>query len=130
VVLQVAAELGVFGLIVFAFLLVRGFYAPIQTRRLVRRFSPSKRASTRAPTVAPLDRHEQEFLTTHAAAVTAALVGWFACALFASVAYHWIFYYILAMATTPRDYLLTRAAAHRHPSRPASAPVVAVGAHA
>jgi putative inorganic carbon (hco3(-)) transporter len=129
-VLQVAAELGVFGVIVFGFLLVRGFYAPIQTRRLVRRFSPSKRRSTRASTIALLDPYEQEFLTTHAAAVTAALVGWFACAMFASVAYHWIFYYVLAMATTPRDYLLARAAAQRLTSRSAAAPVVAVSAHA
>jgi hypothetical protein len=30
------------------------------------------------------------------------------CALFASVAYNWTFYYLLALAATPRDVLLDR----------------------
>ena len=40
--------------------------------------------------------------------LSAALAGWFVCALFASVAYHWTFYYLLALAVVPRDYLRTR----------------------
>ena len=36
--------------------------------------------------------------------MTAALAGWFVCALFASVAYNWTFYYLLALAVAPRDY--------------------------
>ena len=40
--------------------------------------------------------------------LSAALAGWFVCALFASVAYHWTFYYLLALAVVPRDYLQTR----------------------
>ena len=35
--------------------------------------------------------------------MVAGLVGWFVCALFASVAYHWTFYYLLALAVAPRD---------------------------
>jgi O-antigen ligase len=94
VILQVAAELGIGGLVIFGFLLARGMYAPIQTRRLLRRSA--------------LDPPEREFLITHAEALSAALAGWFFCALFASVAYHWTFYYLLALATVPRDYLLAR----------------------
>ena len=30
--------------------------------------------------------------------MVAALVGWFVCALFASVAFNWTFYYLLALA--------------------------------
>ena len=70
-------------------------------------------------------------LSLYTAAVTAALAGWFFCALFASVAYHWTFYYLLALAVAPRDYLLARAAAARSARRAVGArTVTAVGAHA
>jgi hypothetical protein len=36
------------------------------------------------------------------------VVGWLVCALFASVAYNWTFYYLLALSATPRDALLAR----------------------
>ena len=53
------------------------------------------------------------------------------CALFASVAYNWTFYYLLALAVAPRDYLLARAAAARSARRAVAArTVTAVGAHA
>ena len=107
VVLQVAAELGIGGLIIFGFLLARGMYAPIQTRRLVRRLNGG-RGHQRNGAVPALEPREREFLVTHAEMLSAALAGWFVCALFASVAYHWTFYYLLALATVPRDYLLTR----------------------
>lgn len=51
-------------------------------------------------------------IEAHALALSAALVGWFVCALFASVAYHWTFYYLMALAVTPRDYLAARATVH------------------
>jgi hypothetical protein len=54
--------------------------------------------------------------------MAAALAGWFVCALFASVAYNWTFYYLLALAIAPREFLLDRLAAVR-PSR--SAPIEA-----
>jgi O-antigen ligase len=130
VVLQVAAELGVGGLAVFLFLVARGFMAPIQTRRLLRAAAPNRRQA-RAPDVQPLDDAEYQMLSMHAAAVTAALAGWFFCALFASVAYHWTLYYLLALAVTPRDYLLARQAAARSDRHAAAArTVAAVGAHA
>ena len=52
--------------------------------------------------------------------MAAALAGWFVCALFASVAYNWTFYYLLALAIAPREILrdrLRRAHADR-PRRP------------
>jgi len=133
VVLQVAAELGVAGLAVFLFLVVRAFLAPLQARKLLRAAAPDRRPSRTANAVAvePIDKAEYEMLSLYTAVVTAALAGWFFCALFASVAYHWTFYYLLALAVAPRDYLLTRAAAARSVRRAAAArTVTAVGAHA
>jgi O-antigen ligase len=107
VVLQVAAELGVAGLVIFGFLLAHGFYGPIQTRRLLRRFETG-RGRQRNAMVPVMDPRERELFTTHAEAMSAAFAGWFVCAMFASVAYHWTFYYLLALAVVPRDYLRGR----------------------
>jgi O-antigen ligase len=115
VVLQVAAELGVLGVVCFGFLVVRGLLAPIQTRRLLRRVDGRRRG--RSPDQAVLSDNERESLDVHQVAMGASLVGWFVCALFASVAYHWTFYYLLAMAIAPREILLDRlkvAARSRH----------------
>jgi O-antigen ligase len=130
VVLQVAAELGLAGLCVFFYLVVRAFHAPVQARRMLRAAAPGRRTS-RGEAVEPLSAAEYEMLSLQAAAVTAALVGYFFCALFASVAYHWTFYYLLALAVAPRDYLLARAAAGRSGRRAAAARTIATaGAHA
>ena len=130
VVLQVAAELGVVGLAVFFYLVIRAFLAPVQARRLLRAASPGRR-TPRAAAVEPVPESEYEMLSFYTATVTAALAGWFFCALFASVAYHWTFYYLLALAVAPRDYLLARAAAARTAQRAVAArTVTAVGAHA
>jgi hypothetical protein len=62
-------------------------------------------------------------LDGYTAALAAAVAGWFVCALFASVAYHWTFYYLLALAVAPRELLVDRLAAvmpARHP-RPQAA---------
>ncbi len=106
-VLQVASELGIGGLIIFGFLLGRGMYGPIHTRRLLHRLDGG-RSHQRTGAVPALDPRERELLTAHAEALSAALAGWFVCALFGSVAYHWTFYYLLALATLPREYLLAR----------------------
>jgi O-antigen ligase len=89
--LQVAAELGIFGLAVFSFLVLRAFYAVLQTRRLLRR----NRGTVPA----------EPILDAHSAAMAASLAGWFVCAFFASVAYNWTFYYLLALAAAPREIL-------------------------
>jgi putative inorganic carbon (hco3(-)) transporter len=131
VILQVAAELGIGGLMIFGFLLVRAAYAPVQTRRLLRAARPGSRPARHDTSTPPLDPAEHDLLTLHAAALSAALAGWFVCALFASVAYHWTFYYLLALATAPREYLLARVATARAERRAAaSRTIAAAGAHA
>lgn len=131
VVLQVAAELGIFGLAVFLFLVGRAMYAPIHTRRLLRASAQGRRPGARGPAAPPLPRNEQDAMSMHSVALSAALVGWLACALFASVAYHWTFYYLLALAAAPREYLLARIAAQRAARHtPASSTVATIGAPA
>jgi O-antigen ligase len=103
VLLQVAAELGVLGLLAFTFLIVRAAMTGRQVKRLL------KRAVTRQVVTAD----EASRLDAHAAAMSAALAGWFVCALFASVAYNWTFYYLLALAAAPREMLIDRLPARR-----------------
>jgi hypothetical protein len=40
--------------------------------------------------------------------MAAGLAGWFVCAMFASVASNWTFYYVLALAVAGRELLLDR----------------------
>jgi hypothetical protein len=47
-------------------------------------------------------------LSSHAVAMTAGLVGWFVCSLFASVAYNWTFYYLLALIVAGREIIFDR----------------------
>jgi O-antigen ligase len=114
--LQVASELGIFGLGTFGFLIWCGFYAPMQTRRLLRDSAPRRRRGQNAP-VDPVPADERELLFSHSAATSAAFAGWFVCALFASVAYHWTLYYLLALALAPREYLTDRLLPARRPRR-------------
>lgn len=123
VVLQVAAELGTLGLLIFGFLLWRGFSAGRTTAKLLRRASgpkPSRWQTAPRPAGAPLiDAAATEALQSHASTMTAAMAGWFVCALFASVAYSWTFYYLLALAVAPHQVLLDRlkgAASARKPA--------------
>jgi O-antigen ligase len=112
--LQVAAELGIFGLAVFTFLMGRAFTGVWQTRRLLARVraaaAAAKRPSARRkPIVAPVISDEDaQFLDAHSAAMAASLVGFFVCSFFSSVAYNWTFYYLLILAVAPRDILRER----------------------
>ena len=141
--LQVGAELGIFGVAVFGFLVAGSFRAVFQTRRLLRRLRPARtrRGARGAPrdeaAGSPLSEYDATLLEAHSAAMIATLVGWFVCAQFASVAYNWTFYYLLALAATPREMLrgmlpsprAARAAAARAPhSRPLGRPVTEVRA--
>ena len=115
VVLQVASELGILGTVVFLYLVWRAGFAARQSARLLRRATgvQRKRRAGQAPPPAPpavVTAHEAAFLELHGAAMTAAVAGWFFSALFASVAYHWTFYYLLALAIAPREILLDRLA--------------------
>jgi putative inorganic carbon (hco3(-)) transporter len=114
--LQVAAETGVFGFAIFSFLIVRGAMARRQTRRLLRRATGTSRGRPAAGAEALVIRDlvtgdEEETFDTYSMAAAAALGGWFVCAFFASVAYHWTFYYLLALAVAPREILRDRLAA-------------------
>jgi hypothetical protein len=119
VVLQVAAELGLVGLGIFTFLVVRAATSGARTRRLLRRAGvASTRRDTAAPTDSVVTREEAEWLQSHTSAMTAALGGWFFCALFASVAYNWTFYYLLALAIAPREFLIDRLGSARALNKP------------
>jgi O-antigen ligase len=106
--IQVAAETGVFGLAAFIFLIVRGAMAAARTRRLLSR--PRKRGAPDLLRLTMSDR-DRKTLYAYAAAMTAGLVGWFTCALFASVAYSWTFYYLLALIVATRELARVRLAA-------------------
>ncbi len=93
-VLQVAAELGTLGLIVFVLLIGTGFVAVFRAAGALRR------ARRRASAAGPGSLRELEMF---AAALVASLTGWFAAAMFASVAYYWTFYLVLGLATAFGD---------------------------
>jgi O-antigen ligase len=139
--LQVAAELGIFGLAIFGFLVLRAFRAAAVSLRAIRppRRKPAVAAiktaarppSRGAPretssTGPPLTDEERFILDINGKAMTAALVGWFVCAFFASVAFNWTFYYVLALAVAGRDVALSRrqaaASAAEQPAAAAAVP--------
>lgn len=123
VILQVAAELGIFGLGVLLFLIARGALAARRTRQLLKR--ASTRAGRNSSRSAPLvTEDERTWMLWYTAATTAALAGWIVCALFASVAYNWTFYYLLALAVAPRDILLQRVAAGKRTRKRAVTPAM------
>jgi putative inorganic carbon (hco3(-)) transporter len=130
VVLQVAAELGIVGVAVFFFLVYRALMAGRQARRMLPRATGrparSRWGQPQAPPPAVVTPDDAEFFEAHTAALTAAVAGWFLSALFASVAYHWTFYYLLALAIAPREIVAGRLAdaarAVRAPRQPSPAP--------
>jgi O-antigen ligase len=126
VVLQVAAELGVVGVLVFMFLVARGAMAGTQVRRLLRRAGHGRsrpRQQNAPPGDASVTPAEVTWLYGHTAAMNAALAGWFACALFSSVAYNWTFYFLLALAIAPREILMDRLAGARTLRKAGAAPL-------
>ena len=95
--LQVATETGVLGLFAFAFLVFRAFSAAFGTQRRVKNktwlslmHQANKDDTARA-------------LGEHTLGLTAGLIGWAVCSLFASVAYNWTFYYVLALLVASRE---------------------------
>jgi O-antigen ligase len=105
--LQVAADLGLFGFAAFAFLILCGIAASVQTRRLLSR---SRRRGAVDRLSRTMTDAERAALYAYATALTAGLIGWFVCALFASVAYSWTFYIVLALLVATRDLVRTRLA--------------------
>jgi O-antigen ligase len=111
--LQVASEIGIFGVFAFFFLIIRAFMAAFFTRKkltwIYRR--QSKKRLMPEPEDG-LDEHDRMFLQTHGAAMVASMVGWAVCATFASVAFHWTLYYLLGLAVVARDIVRHRAVAY------------------
>ena len=101
--IQVAAETGLVGLLAFAFLIIRAGIAAVATQRMLRR---PRRRSAPDPLKLVLEDRDRQELRAHTVAMSAGLVGWFVCSLFASVAYNWTFYYLLALIVAGRE--LTR----------------------
>jgi O-antigen ligase len=123
--LQVAADLGIFGLLTFSFLVWRAFMSAVVTRRALR---PPRRRGRLAPTGAdpPADEAwttltpaERRTLDSISKGLVAGLVGWLVCALFASVAFNWTFYLIFALAVAAREIAWSRRVVTATPARAA-----------
>jgi O-antigen ligase len=112
--LQVGAELGIGGLLTFGFLVTRAYSANFGAMRLLRgprrRIGPARRDP---PAALPLTDEERRTLDLNAKGMFAAIVGWTVCSMFASVAFNWTFYYVLALAVAGREVLLARLAEAR-----------------
>jgi O-antigen ligase len=100
VLLQVAAETGIVGLFAFLFLIWRAAAAAWTTTRIAGRQWLSRQKSDRDDPARTLGE-----LTL---GLSAGLVGWFVCAMFASVAYNWTFYYVLALLVAARELMSDR----------------------
>ena len=109
-VIQVAAETGIFGLFAFVFLVGRGAMAAASTRALLEK--PRRRAAS-DPLRLVMKDSDRQSLYAYTAAMTAGLIGWFVCSLFASVAFSWTFYYLLALIVAARELARTRLTAAR-----------------
>jgi O-antigen ligase len=108
--IQVAAETGILGLVAFSFLIVCAAIAAAATRRMLTR---PRRSSAPDPLQHVLREDDRRALYSHTVAMTAGLVGWFVCSLFASVAYNWTFYYLLALIVAGRELTRDRLMASR-----------------
>ena len=104
--IQIAAETGIIGLLAYCFLIVRGLTASVSTRRMLLRVRRRRGNADSGDSVVTDD--EWRFLYAHAVAMTAGLIGWFVCAMFASVAYNWTFYYLLALIVSARELIRER----------------------
>jgi O-antigen ligase len=116
--LQVAAELGIFGLIFFLVIVWKGFSAAWWTRRHLKWIYG--RHSRKKPAADPEDgltADERYFLQTHGAAMLACMTGWFVCAIFASVAFNWTIYYLVGLSVTARDVIRARERAYAKAKR-------------
>jgi O-antigen ligase len=108
--LQVACELGIFGLLVFGYLVVRGYSACLATLRMLR--GPRRKRGGKSPpeTPSPWTAEERALLDANAKGALAAMVGWTVCSFFASVAFNWTLYYVLALAVAGREVTASRQA--------------------
>jgi O-antigen ligase len=105
--LQVASELGIFGLLLFTWLVLRAYGASFAALRFMR--TRRRRAGPEPPV--PLAQADRVILDQNAKGMLAAMVGWTVCSFFASVAFNWTFYYVFALAVAGREVLMARARA-------------------
>jgi O-antigen ligase len=105
--IQIAAETGVFGLAAFAFLIVRAGMAAARTRR---QLASPRKPSRSEPLSLVMSEDDRRSLYAYTAALSAGLLGWFTCSMFASVAYSWTFYYLLALIVATRELVRVRLA--------------------
>jgi hypothetical protein len=82
-----------------------------------------RRRSAADPLQRTMSDSDRRWLHAYAAAMTAGLVGWLVCSMFASVAYSWTFYYLLALIVATRDIVAARLAAARAVTAAAGAAV-------
>jgi O-antigen ligase len=126
VLLQVAAELGLFGLIAFLFLLWQAVSALLWTKRLFAvngaRARPPTVPRGTLPVTDAFRPHERAWMQVHSAAMSASLVGWIVCAQFASVGYYWTFYYLFALIVAGRELTRDRIIAAHKATHPAPKP--------
>jgi O-antigen ligase len=102
--LQVASELGIFGILIFMAVIGSGFGAVIRARATLRQASRTRLArKTNGAGRRNRTDAQRDVLHLYAAAMTASLTGWFMAAMFASVAYYWTFYIVLGLAVALRD---------------------------
>src|SRR5207302_10448087 len=127
------SELGIFGFAAFAFLVVRAYSASFKALRLLKGPRQKRGAASRGPSspkgAIQVSVEERYILDTNAKGMIAAIVGWSICSLFASVAFNWTFYYVLALAVAGREIAMNR----RSAPAPGAEPVAAsrlVRAHA
>lgn len=104
--IQVAAETGIFGLAAFLFLVASAGLGARATRRLLQ--PPGSARSQPDPLGGVMSAHDRRMMEAHTVAMTAGFVGWFVCSLFASVAYNWTFYYLLALIVSSREMVMAR----------------------
>jgi O-antigen ligase len=106
-VIQVAADLGIFGVAALLYLMYRGVSSAWVLRR---QLGPQRRRAPASAEIAALTPDERGVMHSHAVAMLAALIGWCFCAMFASVAYSWTFYYLLALTVAARELIRDRIA--------------------
>ena len=91
------------------FLVISAGLAARRTRRLVSKPGRHRR-DILAAVLSDGDRFQMQ---AHTVAMTAGFLGWFVCSLFASVAYNWTFYYLLALIVASREMVMARLRAAR-----------------
>jgi O-antigen ligase len=126
VMLQFAAELGIFGLLAFLFVIWQAVAALVWTRRMFggtkTRARPPTTGTRELPVTDAFRPEERDWLRMHTAAMSASLVGWLVCAQFASVGYYWTFYYLFALIVAARELTQDRIIAAHKATRPVAKP--------